>query len=680
MQKQLEITLKSNALISNGDGYGLVDVDSISDEFGRFYIPAKRLKGVLKESATEVLEMQGKLDDEIKNQINKLFGTSKEKGKISIENAIIDESEFLKRLSIFGKERVKSLKSMVINQTSIDENGVAKSGSLRRMRVIKSGNKFSAKIELEEDLEDKFKELLNHAIKNLKRLGSSRNRGLGAVECELVPIKDSKKSLNFNLKNSCIVINLTQPTAITLKKGDDFNTQTYDHLPSTTLKGAILAKLRSIKKDDLADEFEKAIVKNGYLFKDNKIYRPTPNILEKYKYENSNEALDKFSTTNGKEPEAKCSKLGGFFYADGKTIELIKPKKESFFHIQRSRISQSSDKENGAIFTYESLCRDQSFCAEILCESTLLEKVKTALGSEFALQIGRSKNAQYSKTQAFINVVNKSKEQNLKSKAYLVCESPLILLDEFGVQSPTLANLKLYIDSLLECDCEIVKSSARFSRQQSYKLSYKCKVKETLGFESASTFLIDFKKKCDISKLEKGLGELVEFGYGQVRVYDEFKDFEFINLNDKEKSSIIEEVFDNQKELLFKLLEEYFYEKMCLNGFKEIAVKDENITSSEYSRLEKIVSSSSKQKDLKDKLEAKKENNTNELTTFNQKIKNKFIQINDWFDKIPEFDSVKDKISENLYNEFVDSRGYELQKRFLISLIRYHRNVKKDVK
>src|SRR3990170_6938802 len=73
----LMIELKSDALIGTGEGWGAtIDSDIVFDDEGLPYIPAKRIKGCLRESALEVAEMfeQSKMTDKMSDSISVLFG------------------------------------------------------------------------------------------------------------------------------------------------------------------------------------------------------------------------------------------------------------------------------------------------------------------------------------------------------------------------------------------------------------------------------------------------------------------------------------------------------------------------------------------------------------------------------------------------------------------------------
>lgn len=66
---KISITLLSDTCISDGERYNsYIDNDICYDKYGLPYIPAKRIKGCLRESAMEVNDMGGKID------IDSLFG------------------------------------------------------------------------------------------------------------------------------------------------------------------------------------------------------------------------------------------------------------------------------------------------------------------------------------------------------------------------------------------------------------------------------------------------------------------------------------------------------------------------------------------------------------------------------------------------------------------------------
>ncbi|MGC9046491.1 MAG: RAMP superfamily CRISPR-associated protein [Thermodesulfovibrio sp.] len=210
---RLTIKLKSPCLIGSGEGFGaIIDSDIVFDEYGVPYVPSKRIKGCLRDSAIEICEM-------FEQSGIKIFNLNKEDGK---EYEIVknvfgkpgnDKSApvYFSNLTIQGYDDIKKWLAYLMNQysglisregiieqyteirqqTAIDETtGTAEEHSLRTIRVAKKGLVFEGSIDA--DIDDV--KLLYFAVKNLRRLGTKRNRGYGEVECKLY---DGSNEINF---------------------------------------------------------------------------------------------------------------------------------------------------------------------------------------------------------------------------------------------------------------------------------------------------------------------------------------------------------------------------------------------------------------------------------------------------------------------------------------------------
>lgn len=196
---ELSIELLSDTLVGSGEGWGAtIDSDIVFDKYGLPYIPAKRIKGCLRESAVEVLEMfeQAKIQFVSQKEIDSLFGKAgqTESGELSISNAYIENYasnkhwiEWLENThgSIISKDAVLNTFTSIRRQTAIEKNGVKKEHSLRTSRVLNRGLKFSSKIEISGKIESRKIDLLSFTARNLRHIGTNRNRGFGVVNCSL---------------------------------------------------------------------------------------------------------------------------------------------------------------------------------------------------------------------------------------------------------------------------------------------------------------------------------------------------------------------------------------------------------------------------------------------------------------------------------------------------------------
>lgn len=202
MKLDLKIQLLSPTLPGSGEGWGsLVDTDIIMDEYGLPYLPARRIKGLLRESAVEVMEMLALSKLNTREELalappEQIFGTGFQKSVFQVDNLKIeDHDQIIQWLDFLFQSYGQILSPAVITealteirrQTSIDEDtGVARENSLRTIRVINQGISFTGTIFMENSKQqDQAIRLLALAVANLKRLGSKRTRGLGRIEASL---------------------------------------------------------------------------------------------------------------------------------------------------------------------------------------------------------------------------------------------------------------------------------------------------------------------------------------------------------------------------------------------------------------------------------------------------------------------------------------------------------------
>jgi CRISPR/Cas system CSM-associated protein Csm3 (group 7 of RAMP superfamily) len=195
---RLELRLESPVLVGSGEGWGsVIDTDVVFDDVGLPFIPARRVKGVLRESALELLEMFdiSGISGYSKADLETAFGKSgsKEGGLFEINNLYLPDYHDVRDWCSWGIDNCPGTLSVdsVINcftevrsQTSLDQNGIAEDGSLRRSRVLKTGLLFSGAVRSCRENEAAVF-LLALSCRNLKYIGTMRHKGLGRVNCGL---------------------------------------------------------------------------------------------------------------------------------------------------------------------------------------------------------------------------------------------------------------------------------------------------------------------------------------------------------------------------------------------------------------------------------------------------------------------------------------------------------------
>lgn len=191
MMARIELLCESDTLVGAGEGMAaLVQTDVYYDEWGLPRFPARSIKGCLRESAREIC---GWLGDRFNQRIVKaVFGSAGgQRGKLHFYDFQLHDAQSMKpwlewlkeQDDFFTTAKIISLYTDIRTQTAL-ENGIAKDDTLRSFRVLCSGQRFSAPIELT-GWQPEEVELLCLACYNLRQIGAKQTRGLGHVVCKV---------------------------------------------------------------------------------------------------------------------------------------------------------------------------------------------------------------------------------------------------------------------------------------------------------------------------------------------------------------------------------------------------------------------------------------------------------------------------------------------------------------
>jgi len=205
---EIRITLKSDLCAASGSSFGnTIDTDVALDSLGIPYIPARRIKGCLRQSAEDLQAMGSPLATQ--EAVERLFGNADgQAGALTVENALLPETGAI-RAAIRKAEQMPALKSVAATARVADlftyvrgstamENGKAKDGTLRFIRVMdrysplnpEKETTFVCQVFLSDPKEE---ELLRQCCQATRHIGSSRNRGLGDVAFEYAAGKEAQK-------------------------------------------------------------------------------------------------------------------------------------------------------------------------------------------------------------------------------------------------------------------------------------------------------------------------------------------------------------------------------------------------------------------------------------------------------------------------------------------------------
>lgn len=214
LKMELQIKLLSDMHLGSGKADVNLDADIVYDENGMPYFPAKRLKGLLFESAKEVQEMSAISGKELfpAEAVEHLFGHNtvvpQDKPRQMIIHNLYLQDYMENKKSwdylaaqypyVVNCQSVLDEYSYIRYQTSIDEaKGTALEHSLRNMRVLKAGLSFEGCIQIVNG-DERDSLILAAACVNLHYAGGKRNRGMGKIKCSFT---DMEKIISSGLKS-----------------------------------------------------------------------------------------------------------------------------------------------------------------------------------------------------------------------------------------------------------------------------------------------------------------------------------------------------------------------------------------------------------------------------------------------------------------------------------------------
>ena len=164
------------------------DVDAlvVKDENGMPFVPGKTMKGLIREAVEEIRHLQGKdLND---TELAEAFGSEVEKenydvrrGTMFFANAVLETKEY----DAIVSNKAARFMYRDIASTAIDENGIAKEHSLRKIEVVVPCTLHGAIYGVPKDLTDEIK----NSFGFIKRMGQNRNRGLGRCTISSVSVE-----------------------------------------------------------------------------------------------------------------------------------------------------------------------------------------------------------------------------------------------------------------------------------------------------------------------------------------------------------------------------------------------------------------------------------------------------------------------------------------------------------
>ena len=452
------ITLKSNLCTGSGYSYaGLIDNDVCFDQYGLPYIPARRIKGCLRQSATDYLKAV--LTDE---DIEKIFGVSGDsdaKG-IVIGNAYLLESEALTgdldvlfSNPLVNHEKILEQFTSVIGQTKLND-GIADDNTLRYTRVINhyspvDGKElvFSAPVLINSD-NSKYIDDLKMIVKATRNIGLKRNRGLGSVKCEAQLNIVHNDEIVAADGNENVVVEFTIVNESPLIVASSSDTASLKYIPGQTMLGFMAGaylKMNKLSSEEASKDevFNDLFVMGETKFlnlvpsKNGKLYHPTPNyvnqlkktkklvnIIADNKYSEEMDAI--YNPNQGNQPKKLRDRFS--FINNNFEVDTLEIDTQMVYH----HAHQSEKNPDGLLYCMEVISKGQEYTGQIITQKRYLPIIKSIL-KECDISLGKSRTAQYGRCKLIsMHERSISEDITIRGKVVVTLLSDAIFMNKSG--------------------------------------------------------------------------------------------------------------------------------------------------------------------------------------------------------------------------------------------------------
>ena len=573
---KLKIELLSDLCVSDGGIYNsTLDIDICQDAYGFPYIPAKRIKGCLRESALELADWGENVD------IGKLFGNKGDRenaGILRISDAVLSDS--IKNRAeidasnsvIYHKQNILNQYSYVRTQTSIDnETGVAKPTSLRTMRVAKKGLVFEAKLRVADadeianghgDAEaqandtmtsKEWKSALDLICANLTHMGNSRTRGLGEVRVTLsdegtgacASVKSAENKLNGEADASdCILtyeIRLEEP--VVCKSLNGGQEQTQDYIDGSKLLGVLAGRYRTENRAEITELLNQGAMafSNAYIADCGMRYREVPGYIYGIKNDKTayvNKLFDPENTAAIKDGVTRqLNAMKHTYISIGEDGAL---RKKDVLTEHRYHHRRADDKSIGradaassdsAFYQIASICAGQTFQGYIRGTAAQIETVYELLQEDAEIRIGYGSSAEYGRCtivslkaeNAQAVKVDSEQTEARVDKLLVTLQAPAIVYSERAVASADVDDLKEEVAAALGIptneNVQITHKYIRYTSVGGYNVTWNKRKPVVRAFDKGTSFVLELANPVALTgKDAVFIGERATEGYGECTI------------------------------------------------------------------------------------------------------------------------------------------------------------------
>ena len=529
---RIKIELLSDTCVSDGGIYNsAIDTDICYDEYGFPYIPAKRLKGCLRECALELKDWGMQIG------VQEMFGTqgnddsdSEKAGKagaVHIRDAYIaDRERFVSEIRqnqsvspvLCHPQNILKVFSYVRVQTSIDyETGVAQEQSLRTMRVANKGQVFYAAVEMDE----KYEKELKNCLAVLKHMGIARTRGFGEIKAtlEVQAEKNNPAKCAAYQQNADYLeyeIRLLSPVICKSVHGQEESSM--DYIEGAKVLGHILHRITGAEQKEkfltaLSDN--KLIFGNAYLSQKGERLTEVPAAFygiknDKVHFRNKiYETKEIRAKEKNAENPVQLNQIKHCYVCmpqDGRLQKYDVEMEERYHHSrpEDKSIGRAVDSTSSKFYQISSIKAGQTFKGFISGEPEFIREIYELLKKSSQASFGYARNAEYGNCEITVTktAVQKKPEMQSVKKFYLKLNAPLILYSEKAMYTTDAKELVKELSAALWQNENILENSVE-------SVTQKGTVNVNWQFaRKVRTMASMYRKRCQQSKVRIQPGKL----------------------------------------------------------------------------------------------------------------------------------------------------------------------------
>ena len=529
----LKIELLSDTCIGNGNGMGsLIDNDIVHDRYGLPYIPARRLKGLLKSAALEANSVFG--DVFASSVIDDIFGKEGiQTGKLIIDNACLADYQKM-RVEIdsvnvnkdchLSPEAVLSCYTNVRAQTEIEDDH-AKDGSLRKIRLVKKGNVFHAQLHC-----DGYEEELIKMAKFVRHMGVNRSRGFGNVRFTIQTARPEEVTLmtpEMN-DNDVYTLQLNMHNSSELMLTGNRQNESLSYISGSSLMGFFAnAWIRKYGEDDFKEAFlskESDLHFSNAYVSDKSYELTTMAPYSLYKYKNTKTYINTLDLFENRSLEyegvsQKSMVRNTVIATDLKNISVMPVDYSINYHLRMKDrgFDAHDDMDDGMFYQFTGIAADQIFTTQISGKEEDLKKICGLLKDcGNTIRVGKSRNSQYGSL--CVDDVQSITAHQVKSKRFYLLARNHILINDDTLSNQT----DKKIESLLKTihpDLKLKEKYLQFTTVKGYNNTWKLPMPEVKAFKAGCCFVVECDHPITLNSVVWAGNRTTE-GFGQILVYN----------------------------------------------------------------------------------------------------------------------------------------------------------------